>query len=65
MASAKFDCVAINVYRIFNILFRVNITPEGMKAVVTLANGDMRKSLNILQVLQLTLSIDALFEHFK
>lgn len=27
----------------------VNISPDGMKAVVTLANGDMRKSLNILQ----------------
>lgn len=27
----------------------VTITPDGMKAVVTLANGDMRKSLNILQ----------------
>ncbi|XP_045172468.1 replication factor C subunit 5-like [Mercenaria mercenaria] len=27
----------------------VNITPDGKKAVVTLANGDMRKSLNILQ----------------
>lgn len=28
----------------------VKITPDGMKAVVTLANGDMRKTLNILQV---------------
>ncbi|KAL4223501.1 Replication factor C (RF-C) subunit [Mactra antiquata] len=27
----------------------VNITSDGMNAVVTLANGDMRKSLNILQ----------------
>ncbi|KAH3883287.1 replication factor C subunit 5-like [Dreissena polymorpha] len=27
----------------------VTITPDGMNAVVTLANGDMRKSLNILQ----------------
>ncbi|XP_060596174.1 replication factor C subunit 5-like [Ruditapes philippinarum] len=27
----------------------VNISPDGMQAVVTLANGDMRKSLNILQ----------------
>lgn len=27
----------------------VKVTPEGVKAIVTLANGDMRKSLNILQ----------------
>ena len=31
-------------------LFRVNVTEDGMKALVTLANGDMRKALNILQV---------------
>lgn len=28
---------------------KVDITPDGMKAIVTLATGDMRKSLNILQ----------------
>ncbi|XP_064620559.1 replication factor C subunit 5-like [Lineus longissimus] len=27
----------------------INVTPDGLKAVVTLADGDMRKSLNILQ----------------
>ncbi|XP_067911277.1 replication factor C subunit 5 isoform X1 [Heterodontus francisci] len=27
----------------------VNITPDGLKAIVTLSNGDMRRSLNILQ----------------
>ena len=31
-------------------LFRVNVTEDGKKALVTLANGDMRKVLNILQV---------------
>ena len=28
----------------------MKVTPEGVQAIVTLANGDMRKSLNILQV---------------
>uniref|UniRef100_A0A672YM76 Activator 1 subunit 5 n=1 Tax=Sphaeramia orbicularis TaxID=375764 RepID=A0A672YM76_9TELE len=27
----------------------INITPDGMKAIVTLSSGDMRRSLNILQ----------------
>ncbi|KAK1156502.1 replication factor C subunit 5 [Huso huso] len=27
----------------------VDVTPDGMKAIVTLSNGDMRRSLNILQ----------------
>lgn len=27
----------------------LNVTSDGMKALVTLANGDMRKALNILQ----------------
>lgn len=34
----------------FVIFFRCNVTEDGMKALVTLANGDMRKALNILQV---------------
>lgn len=29
---------------------RCNVTEDGMKALATLANGDMRKALNILQV---------------
>lgn len=33
-------------------IFRVNITDDGMKALVTLAEGDMRKALNIMQVLK-------------
>lgn len=28
----------------------IDITPDGMKAIVTLSSGDMRRSLNILQV---------------
>ena len=32
------------------VYFSVKVTPEGVQAIVTLANGDMRKSLNILQV---------------
>lgn len=28
----------------------IDITPDGMKAIVTLSTGDMRRSLNILQV---------------
>lgn len=28
----------------------IDITPDGMKAIVTLSAGDMRRSLNILQV---------------
>lgn len=34
----------------FGLLHRVNVTEDGKKALVTLANGDMRKVLNILQV---------------
>ena len=30
-------------------LTRINVPADGMKAVIRLANGDMRKSLNILQ----------------
>lgn len=30
--------------------FRVDITNDGMKALVTLSSGDMRRALNILQV---------------
>jgi len=32
---------------------RVNVSEDGKKALVTLANGDMRKVLNILQVISL------------
>ena len=32
------------------LFFSVNITGDGMKAVVHLSKGDMRRSLNILQV---------------
>ena len=32
------------------LVFSVNITGDGMKAVVHLSKGDMRRSLNILQV---------------
>lgn len=28
----------------------IDVTPDGMKAIVTLSSGDMRRSLNILQV---------------
>jgi len=30
---------------------RLNVTEDGKKALITLANGDMRKVLNILQVM--------------
>lgn len=30
--------------------FRVQVSDDGMKSLVRLANGDMRKALNILQV---------------
>lgn len=30
--------------------FRVDISEDGMKALVTLSSGDMRRALNILQV---------------
>lgn len=30
----------------------IDISPDGMKAIVTLSSGDMRRSLNILQVSQ-------------
>jgi replication-associated recombination protein RarA len=32
---------------------RVNVTEDGKKALITLANGDMRKVLNVLQVILL------------
>lgn len=32
-------------------LIRLDVTESGMKALVRLSNGDMRKALNILQVL--------------
>ena len=32
------------------LVFSVNITSDGVKAVVHLSKGDMRRSLNILQV---------------
>lgn len=32
-----------------NLFFRVNVTEDGIKALVTLASGDMRKALNVLQ----------------
>lgn len=28
----------------------IDVSPDGMKAIVTLSSGDMRRSLNILQV---------------
>lgn len=31
----------------------INVTPDGIKAIVTLSTGDMRRSLNILQVMML------------
>ena len=36
-------------------LFSVNIDQEGKKAILQLANGDMRRALNILQVFEKTL----------
>lgn len=35
---------------IYDFFSRVDITEDGMKAVVQLASGDMRKALNIMQV---------------
>lgn len=32
------------------LFFRVDVSEDGMKALVTLSNGDMRRALNILQV---------------
>ncbi len=39
---------------------RVNVTEDGKKALVTLAKGDMRKSLNILQARFVPLSFSSL-----
>jgi len=33
--------------------YSLNVTEDGKKALITLANGDMRKVLNVLQVMVL------------
>ena len=43
-------CCEIHVLCTFGFLFRVQVSDDGMKSLVRLANGDMRKALNILQV---------------
>lgn len=37
------------IFVIFFIIFSVTVTEDGKKALLTLANGDMRKVLNVLQ----------------
>lgn len=36
---------------------RVDVTEDGMKALVTLSNGDMRRALNILQVQTMAMAV--------
>ncbi|XP_021364751.1 replication factor C subunit 5-like [Mizuhopecten yessoensis] len=47
----RFLCIYVDVLMFIKTLAccSVNITGDGMKAVVTLASGDMRRALNILQ----------------
>ena len=40
---------------------RLNVTEDGKKALITLANGDMRKVLNILQVVVVTILLSKVF----
>lgn len=39
-----------NLFCLLPLFGSIDITPDGMKAIVTLSTGDMRRSLNILQV---------------
>lgn len=45
LQAAQFLC-----YNLLILFYSIDITPDGMKAIVTLSSGDMRRSLNILQV---------------
>lgn len=36
---------------------RVDVTEDGIKALVTLSNGDMRRALNILQVQTMAMAV--------
>lgn len=49
--KSKLDIISIASVFIFFycVCFRVKITEDGKKALLTLANGDMRKVLNVLQ----------------
>lgn len=46
----KRQSTALIVEFITFFLDSIDVTPDGMKAIVTLASGDMRRSLNVLQV---------------
>jgi len=39
------------------LLFSVDMTEDGLKAVMRLSKGDMRRSLNILQVIFVAVSV--------
>lgn len=39
-----------NQRRVWSCPRSIDITPDGIKAIVTLSSGDMRRSLNVLQV---------------
>ncbi len=41
---------ATRIYSVIVAQEGVNITPDGMRAVIKLSDGDMRKCLNVLQV---------------
>jgi replication factor C subunit 3/5 len=41
----------------FNVIKRVDIKEDGLKALVQLASGDMRKSLNIMQSTHLAFGV--------
>ncbi len=43
-------CFIKTLYNYNFIFFSVNVTDDGKSALLTLAKGDMRKTLNILQV---------------
>jgi len=60
-ACSKCNCVCVNLSTLpilstatesANVIrCSLNVTEDGKKALITLANGDMRKVLNILQVM--------------
>ena len=45
--------------------FRVDISEDGMKALITLSSGDMRRALNILQVWHHSKQISSCFGKFS
>jgi len=44
-----FSLFLLNIYLFIDLIFRVKVTEDGKKALIDLAQGDMRKVLNILQ----------------